>query len=255
MIRVLIVEDEETASARLKKLLHEISPEIVIEKILDTISDAVSFLECEPKIDLIFLDIQLADGLSFEIFEQVNVQVPIIFTTAYNEYALKAFELNSIDYLLKPIDKIKLEKSLNKFQAVKEHYSSEVFQHQISSLIEQFKGNKSNYKTRFLIPKADELVPVHVNDIAFFYAEDKVVFLVSVSGERFIINFSLDQLENNLDPQKFYRINRHQIIANSNILKIHNYYNYRLKIELKINMNQEFIVSKAKVSEFKNWLS
>lgn len=255
MIRALIVEDEENASLRLQKLLKEINQDVEIVESTDTISHVVDFINSGKEIDLIFLDIQLADGLSFEIFEKVKVNVPIIFTTAYDQYALKAFELNSIDYLLKPIDKNKLEKSIFKYKEVKEHYSAEKLSDQIQNMMLQYKGIDTNYKTRFLIPKADELVPVHVDDIAFFFAEDKAVFLVNDNEERFIINFSLDQLENSLEPKKFFRINRHQIIAGSNISKIHNYFNYRLKLELNINLEQEFIVSKAKVSGFKNWLS
>ena len=252
-MRVLIVEDEDAAGKRLNKLIHNIDSSIDIIDIIDSVESAIIFFKTKPSPDLLFLDIQLADGLSFEIFDEVDVMCPVIFTTAYDKYALKAFDLNSVDYLLKPIDQEKLADSIQKYKDVKDHYT-ESGQKQLSDLVSTFNQMDKKYKLRFLINKADELIPIHVDDIAFFYAEEKLVFLVCNNTKRHIINYTLEQLENMLDHVKFFRINRKQIISLDNISKIHMYFNYKLKLEVKTGLTQEFVVSKAKVNEFKKWL-
>lgn len=207
-----------------------------------------------PSPDLIFLDIQLADGLSFSIFEKVEVKSPVIFTTAYDEFALKAFELNSIDYLLKPVKKEELQQSLQKYRSVKDFFSSDELKLKMYDLLNQMKNETKNYKDRFLVNKGDSLIPVTTSDIAYFYTEEKAVFLVKSDNQRFFVNYSLDELEGLLDPASYYRVNRQFIINFNAIAKVNQYYNYKLKIELNPSIDKEIIISKANVSEFKNWL-
>jgi two-component system response regulator LytT len=151
------------------------------------------------------LDIQLADGLSFEIFNQIELQSPVIFTTAYDEFAIKAFEINSLDYLLKPIKKEKLQKSLSKYQNIKEYFSNQKLSGSINKILENFNQKKSGYRNRFLVNLGSRLIPVSINEVAFFYAEDKIVFLVTQDDKKYMVNYSLEKLEEELDPTLFFR--------------------------------------------------
>jgi two-component system response regulator LytT len=255
MIKVLIIEDEDLAANRLIDLLKQIEPDMDIKGPIDSVEQSIQYLRRNTQPELLFLDIQLADGKSFSIFEQVKVNVPIIFTTAYDEYAIRAFELNSIDYLLKPVSMEKLRLALDKFKKINAYYNHDEFNGQLNSLLQSIKLQaEPTYKTRFLVNKGDVLLPVTVAETAYFYAEDKAVFLVSADNKKYLINYSLDELEDKLDPKLFFRVNRQFICSIKAISKAHNYFNYRLKLALQPEPGTDVIVSKSRTGEFKEWM-
>lgn len=253
-MKVLIVEDENFADERLQLLLKEIIPDIQIFGAIDSVEGTIQHLKANSAYDLLFLDIQLADGKSFSIFEKINVTIPIIFTTAYDEYAIKAFEVNSIDYLLKPISKEKLVASIEKFNKIRNHYAQSPTDYK--ELLHKLASDKPvQFKTRFLVSRGDSLIPVSVDEIAYFCAEDGVVYLITKDSRRFIINHTLEDLECKLDPSLFFRINRQFIVAFNAIQKVHNYFNYKLKLDIAPDPKTELIVSKTRTSEFKQWMN
>jgi two-component system LytT family response regulator len=254
-MKILLVEDEELAAERLAQLIKEIEPDAEIHGPIDTVSATVAHLKSKPVYDLILLDIQLADGKSFTIFEEYNVVTPVIFTTAYDEYALQAFELNSIDYLLKPVNREKLKLSLEKFRKLKEYYGNENPNNQLYEMIRNLRPEKSAYKDRFLISKGDAMVPLKVSEIACFYADDREVFLLTHGNKRHIITHSIEELSAKLDPKLFFRVNRKYIISAEAISKVHNYFNFKLKVELNADPKLEIIVSRIKTGAFKAWMN
>ena len=255
-MKILIIEDEELAAERLAQLIREIEPDVEIFGPLDTVTTAVDHLNTKPVYDLIFLDIQLADGKSFSIFDECQVATPVIFTTAYDEYALQAFELNSIDYLLKPVNREKLKSSIEKFRKLKEYFGAENPNDQLYEMIRNLKmPNSTGYKDRFLISKGDAMVPVKVAEIACFYAEDKEVFLLTHDNKRYIIPHSIEELSTKLDPKLFFRVNRQFILSADAIRKVHNYFNFKLKVEIVPDPKIEIVVSRAKTSAFKAWMN
>jgi two-component system, LytTR family, response regulator LytT len=255
-MKILIVEDEELAAERLALLVKEIDPGAEIHGPIDSVSATVAHLKTNPVYDLILLDIQLADGKSFAIFDACDVAIPVIFTTAYDEYALQAFELNSIDYLLKPVNLEKLRTSLDKFRKLKEYYSSKNPNSQLYEMIRNLKGRETSpYKDRFLISKGDTMVPLKVNEIACFYAEDKAVFVLTHENKRYLIPNSVEELSARLDPKLFFRANRQFIISSEAIHKIHNYFNFKLKVEISADPKLEIIVSRSRTAAFKAWMN
>lgn len=254
MIRVLIVEDEELAAQRLKKMLVQYNEEILVLDILDSIESTVKWIESNDSPDLMFLDIQLSDGVSFEIFNRVKINCPVIFVTAYDAYALKAFEVNSIDYLLKPLRQELLNKSIEKYLNIKQQFSSAGMMHKMQQIIESYSAAGKSYKTRFLINKGENIISIKIEDVAYFYAEEKVVFVVLNNSQKYIVNYSLDQLEQSLNPDCFFRVNRQYIVSEHSFEKINNYFNYRLKIKLNPPTTEDILVSKSRVAEFKEWL-
>ncbi len=255
MKKILVIEDEDIAAKRLINIIKRLMPNSEISGPLDSISGSISYLSNNPPPDLLFLDIHLADGMSFEIFEHVKIPSPIIFTTAFDEFAIKAFELNSIDYLLKPIDKKKLAASIVKYNSINKYYSQSDEMLQLKSIILSLNANSSKYKSRFLVSKGDLLFPIQTDTIAYFIAEDKVVQLYTSDNKKYIINYTLDSLEEKLDPEYFFRINRHCIISLKSVHKVHNYFNYKLKIEVIPPSSEELIVSKSRTTEFKQWMN
>ena len=255
-MKILIVEDEELAADRLASLIREVIPEVTIEGPLDTVFATIAHLNSNPDYDLIFLDIQLADGKSFSIFEECKIITPVIFTTAYDEYALQAFELNSVDYLLKPINKEKLRNSIEKFKKLRDYYTEENPNSQLYEIIRDLRFPKPQvYKSRFLINRGDSMLPFKVSEIACFYAEDKEVFLLTHDNKRHIIPNSVEELSANLDPKLFFRVNRQFIISADAVRKVHNYFNFKLKIEIKADPKIEIIVSRLKTAAFKAWMN
>jgi DNA-binding LytR/AlgR family response regulator len=255
-MKVLIIEDEELAAGRLKKLLLAEDKTIEIEGPIDTVKNAIEHLQKRSDYDIIFLDIQLADGRSFSIFESIQVSNPIIFTTAFDEYAVKAFELNSIDYLLKPINAMKLHAALDKFSKMKDYFASEGSGGYLSELVQSLKKQTGKqYQSRFLVNKADSLIPIMLEEIAYFFAEDKVVFLIRNDGTRTIINHTLDDIEQRVDPGKFFRVNRQYLVSVGSIRKVHLYFNYKLKLDLQPSTEEDVIVSKLRTAEFKQWMN
>lgn len=245
----LIVEDEKVAAERLSGLIKEYNPTIDITGIVQSVKNAVQWLNTHQPPDLIFMDIQLADGLSFEIFEQTVVKTPVIFTTAYDEYALKAFKLNSIDYLLKPIDHSELKSAMDKY---KENNSPKEIPAQVFDSILHSLTKK--YKNKFVMNVGEHIKVFSTEDIQCFYSLEKYAFLQNNSGRDYAINYSLDQLEDLLDPAQFFRINRKFIVSFLAISDIISYSNSRLKVKLNSNKSDDLIVSREKVQDFKKWL-
>ena len=198
------------------------------------------------------MDIQLADGLSFQIFEKVQVKCPIIFTTAYDEYALDAFKVNSIDYLLKPIEVEALRKAINKYQEI--YSKSTVQEFNWKNLTSEFFKPKEHFKQRFLIKSGASYGYLLTDDIKYFFSEDGLSFATNTKGQKFIIDKSLDKIENELDPSSFFKISRKHIVSLTSIGKIHPYLNNRLKLDIDLKSEEDFVVSREKVKEFKNWI-
>ncbi|MEI8046956.1 MAG: LytTR family DNA-binding domain-containing protein [Bacteroidota bacterium] len=255
-MKILIVEDEELAAERLAQLVKEIEPGAEIHGPIDTVTAAIAHLKTNPVYDLILLDIQLADGKSFSIFEEIKIETPVIFTTAYDEYALQAFEFNSIDYLLKPVNREKLKTSLDKLEKLKQYFGTGNPNIQLYEMLRSLKvPEKIVYKERFLISKGDAMIPVRVSETACFYAEDKEVFLLTHDNKRYIIPHSIEELSLKLDPKLFFRVNRQFIISSDSIRKVHNYFNFKLKVEINVDPKLEIIVSRAKTAAFKAWMN
>lgn len=242
-MNILIIEDE-----RLKKMVAKHLPEAMFHGHLDSISTAVKWLEESPTPDLIFCDIQLADGHSFEIFNLVKVSSPIIFTTAFDQYAIKAFKLNSIDYLLKPIDPQELEQAIRKFQS--QQVKREIDISQLKSLL----SPEKQFKERFIVKVGEKIHSILTEDIAFFFSAEKATYLQVHEGRKYIIDYPLDQLENMLSTKSFYRLNRKYIASFESIDGIFAYSNSRLKVKLKACDDQDILISREKVAEFKEWL-
>ncbi len=251
-MKVLIVEDERPAAKRLTKLVKQFRPEIEVLEVLDSVEHTVEWLETYKKPDLIFMDVQLADGVSFEIFGQTEVTSPIIFTTAYDEYALQAFKVNSLDYLLKPIDPEELEKALFQYDKYFKKNSKVVDNSAIEQLLQTL--TQKEYKERFLVKIGQQLTYLKVSDIAYFYSEDGLIFACQQNGKRHNLDYTLDQLIEVLNPADFFRINRKIITHLPSIKKIHTYFNSRLKLELFPATELETIVSRDRVGDFKRWL-
>jgi DNA-binding LytR/AlgR family response regulator len=247
---VLIVEDEQIAADRLKELLHDIDETIHVLDVVDSVKSAVKWF-MRNRAELVFLDIQLSDGLSFNIFDQVSVDTPVIFTTAYDEYAIKAFGLNSVDYLLKPIRKSDLEKSMQKLNKL--HAMSQI---DIQALLTQLKPKGVDFKKRFLIQYGERMHKIDVSEIAYFFVLNKNVFVKTASGKSYPMNFSLDKLMTMLNPDEFYRINRKMIVNISAIQSMVAYSRGRVKLVLSPEVDdiKDSIVSVERATDFKNWL-
>ena len=251
MIKVIIIEDEKPSARRLKRLLSAVG--IEAQEMLHSVEEAVNWFKTNEHPDLILLDIQLSDGLSFEIFEQVVVNSAIIFTTAYDEYALKAFKLNSIDYLLKPIDDEELEAAIEKFKINRpEKHDLMVDINQIKKLL--VNPLDKSYKKRFTIKIGQHLRMVDTEDIECFYSDQKATYAYTRDRKNYLMDFSLEQLEEELDPLKFFRVNRKFIVNINAINDIISYTNSRLQIKLNNFSELEIIVSRERVKEFRQWL-
>lgn len=249
-MKVLIVEDEGIAADRLIQLLEQLDASIEVVEHLDSVKSVVEWFESHATPDLAFFDIQLADGLSFEVFEQVEVSCPIIFTTAYDQYAIEAFKVNSIDYLLKPMMEADLQRALEKFQKQKQPAQTV----DISALMNLMQQQTKSYKERFVIKVGEHLKSVLTEEVEIFLSENKATYLLSKDNKRFIIDFTLDQIQEAVDPKSFFRINRKYLIHIDGIRDIITYSNSRLKLELHHFNADDLIVSREKVVLFKEWL-
>jgi DNA-binding LytR/AlgR family response regulator len=251
-MKVLIIEDEAPAYRRLSTLLQTNHSDLEIIEVLDSISNAVKWLRNHNSPDLIFSDIHLADGLSFEIFKQAEVLCPIIFTTAYDEYMLDAFKTNGIDYLLKPIEKEQLNRSIEKFKLLKS--SGQSSNDTLLDLINGLENREKKYKTRFLVRLGTKLLPVQVEDVSYFYSSQGSTDMILKSGKTLIIDQTLDELQNLLDPSLFFRLNRQFLAHISSISAIHQYFKGKLKIQLHPSTSEIVTVSKEKARLFKKWV-
>lgn len=252
---VLIVEDEELAAERLAGMVSKIKPGTTMLHILDSIEDTVNFLQNHP-VDLLFLDVHLSDGKSFEIFEKASINIPVIFTTAYDQYALDAFKVNSVDYLLKPIAESDLKRALERYEQWFSQPGNSAPQIDPVELKKWLAQGSRPYKQRFMVKFGDHIQSKPVQDIAYFYAEGKTTYLVQWStNRRYILDYKLETLdEKELNPTRFFRINRKFIINIEAISDVKTYANSRLKVSLKVPAEMDMIVSRERVNLFKNWL-
>ena len=248
-MEVLIIEDELLSAERLKKLVLDFDSTIRIIGVIDSVEDAVNWFENNSSPDLVFLDIHLADGSSFEIFEKVNINSSIIFTTAYDKYAIKAFKVDSIDYLLKPIDKEELHQAIEKYE--KRQKGNKVTSENVKELLDKI---SPSYKDRFMVKTLNSIISLKTYDIAYFYSEDKLSFIKTKQGKRHLIDYSLDQLTELVSPKQYFRVNRKFIINIDAIEKMVAYLNSRLLITTKPTHSEIIVVSREKVSAFKKWL-
>ncbi len=252
-MKVLIVEDEAMAARRLNSLLEQLEPGIEVLAKLDSVKRVVKWLNENAAPDLIFFDIQLADGISFEVFEQTEVKSPVIFTTAFDEYAIQAFKVNSIDYLLKPIDPKELENALIKFRertipaAPQPAFDMGMIQKAMEMMTRQ-------YKERFVVKIGEHIHTIPTTNAAYFFSQEKATFLQTLEKNRFIIDYTLEQLEQLVDPDKFFRINRKYLVTLEAVKDIVTYSNSRLRLILKHSDDMDAIVSRDKVQAFKKWL-
>ncbi len=250
-MRVLIIEDEKLAADRLEMLVKKYDPAIEIAGKTDSVKGSVKWLNSNTQPDLAFFDIQLADGLSFEIFEQTIADFPVIFTTAFDEYAIRAFKVNSIDYLLKPIDFDELKNAIEKYKKTQSYPPTEPRQHIFDKVLNLL---TDNYKQRFVIKVGEHIRSIPVEDILYFYSLEKATYLHTSGDRNYVIDYSLEQVENLVDPDRFFRINRRYVISLDSFTDIISYTNSRLKIELKHSDDNDVIVAREKTQAFKKWL-
>ena len=251
-MKALIIEDEVLAAQSLQKLITEVAPDTEIIGVLQSIEESVAWFDENPMPDLAFMDIHLADGSSFAIFERTQITCPVIFTTAYDEYALKAFEVSSIDYLLKPINRNDLTRAMNKFNAlVGEKLNNN---NAIENLLHQI-GLKKNYKSCFLVPERDKLIPLPTANIAYIYIEDKLVKTIALDGHTYYMSQTLDDIMAQLNPDDFFRANRQFIVSRKAIKDMTIWFGNKLSLNLLVEVPEEIIISKAKVAEFKTWFA
>ncbi len=251
-LKVLIIEDEELAVGKLKRQLNKIDIECDIVSILSTVTDAIQYLS-NNKPDLILSDIHLSDGLSFKIFETTQTDIPIIFTTAYDQYVMESFKLNNIDYLLKPVTKVDLERALKKYQRLIQNNS--INKLDFNQLIDKFSEKNKNYKERFLVQiGGTKLKSISVENVAYFFADDKYTFLITRDNEKYICDHTITNLSQEVDPKQFYQVNRKYIIHISSIVQMIHYSKSRIKIDLNPPTPDDVIVSVERSPDFKKWL-
>lgn len=253
-MKALIIEDEQFAADKLIKLIYQYDQTIEILDQIDTVEDGVEWLEQNPTPDLLFLDIHLADGSSFEIFEQTEVQCPIIFTTAYDQYAIQAFKTKSIDYLLKPVKFEDLKAALDKFQDMFGNNVKPGFTREMHALASLIQSQQKAYKTRFLVKVGNTIKTISITNVAYFLFEDRTTLLMTKDKHRYPVKHTLDELEVMLDPLQFTRANRQFIINIDAIHKIHPWFKGRLKLELTPLQPADLVISADKTKSFKEWL-
>ncbi|UOQ52551.1 LytR/AlgR family response regulator transcription factor [Hymenobacter cellulosivorans] len=248
---VLLLEDEYPAAERLQRLLLQAAPEAQVAAVLDTVAGAVAWLTANPAPELIISDIQLADGLSLDVFDQLVVRSPVIFATAYDAYALRAFKANSIDYLLKPIKLTELRAALDKLRDWQQPAAPA---RQLESLRDSLPRAERQYKTRFLVRSGEQLLPLPAGAVAWFQSRHEVTTLVATDGRRYVVDYTLEQLESLLDPSHFFRLNRQYLAHLQAVQRLHPHFNGKLKLDLSPAPSEEVMVSKEKAGAFKNWL-
>ena len=257
-MKVLIIEDEELAVKKLRKTLNAVDESAEVVGVADSIRSSVNWLLNNPSPDLILMDIELCDGQSFEIFDKVEVKSTVIFTTSYDEFALKAFKVNSVDYLLKPVQKEDLHVAIEKYKKLKTLYKdaneSPVFN--IENLVKELqqKMQGKEYRKRFLVKQAQKLVSIETDQIAYFYSDGRLNFFKTFDNKKFVVDYTMDELEEMLDPEKYFRISRSFYVSINSVDQIHDYFGNRLMLYLKPQVDKEALVSRERVSDFKRWL-
>ncbi|MGM9509136.1 LytR/AlgR family response regulator transcription factor [Larkinella sp. GY13] len=263
---ILIVEDEEATARKLRRLVQEVEPDAIIAGITVSVDESVEWLQTHPKPDLILMDIELADGQSFEIFNRVSVTSPVIFVTAYDEYAIKAFKVNSIDYLLKPVKEDELRSALTKLRRMKEAFLEQPdgLKTSLATLLRKLAASSSTeeppasaepvYRDRFLVKQGQRLFSVPLSDVAYLFTRNKLSFLKTRDEHEWMIDYTMDELSTLLDPNRFFRLNRQVIAELRAIDKVNLYFNGKLKVSLRPVFEEEVIVSREKAGEFRIWL-
>lgn len=249
-MKVIIIEDEKPAAEKLLKAIIKTDPSMEVATILGSVKAATDWLQQNPMPELLFMDIELSDGLSFKIFEKINITSPVIFCTAFDEYWQEAFEHNSIDYLLKPVKQDKLETALHKYEKLKQHFAAS-FQQLMQW---QQQPGTTGYKKRFLVKRGADYVSIRTEDIAYFYATHKLVCMVDCKAQKFILDQSLADIEKQLDPALFYRVNRKYLVQLAAIKKIKTYPKSKLLLEVDPPVNEEIIISQENTAAFKEWM-
>jgi two-component system, LytTR family, response regulator LytT len=252
-MKILIVEDEELAVKKLQKTLTALDVSSDVVGVTDSIRSTVDWLKENQQPDLILMDIELADGQSFEIFNLTDVKSPVIFTTSYDEYALKAFKVNSVDYLLKPIQKEELQAALNKFQKLKADRKPDINLDGLVKELEQ-RLQAKQYRKRFLVKHAQKLVSVEIDEIGYFYSDGRLNFFKTTDNKKYVVDYTMDELEDMLDPEQYFRISRSFYVSANSIDKIDDYFGNRLILALRPPVDKEALVSREKVTEFKKWM-
>jgi len=250
-MKALIIEDELVAGQNLQRLISQAADDIQVIAVLQSVEESIDWFSLNNAPDVVFMDIHLADGSAFSIFEKVQISCPIIFTTAYDEYALKAFEVNSIDYLLKPINLKSLERAVLKLRSLLSAKTDNA--ELISTMFAAFKQTKIVYKSSFLIPYKDKFIPLSINKIACFYSENKMVKIITEDNLMYNMDSSLEEIYTQLDPAQFYRANRQYIVSHEAIKDISVWFGSKVSINLTVPVPEKIIVSKARVAEFKAW--
>lgn len=253
-MKILIIEDEALAAERLTSLIHRYDSTIQITEVLPSVESAIAWFNSHSQPDLLLVDIQLSDGLCFEIFRTVQVICPVIFTTSYDQYALEAFDVNSISYLLKPVKYQQLVHSLNKLEELKKTLSRQTNLPDIESIIKKIATGSDKYKSRFLVKNGINLRAVKTSEIAYFFSEQKISMLMTVAGQKFPVDYSLEEIEMMLNPDAFFRISRKFIVHIDAVKAIHPYFKGRLKVEVQPETQQEIIISSDRTPGFKEWL-
>jgi DNA-binding LytR/AlgR family response regulator len=250
-MKVLIIEDEQPNARMLAEMLQNLRPGWEISGIMETVKQSVAWLHVNPHPDLILMDIQLSDGICFSIFEQVEVKSSIIFTTAFDNYAIQAFKVNSIDYLLKPVKESELEKALIKLEQFRQPAHQQI---DFSEIVQAMRTGKKEYRKRFLISAGNKYFKLNTSEIACFISENKVTTAVTFTGEQHVVDFSLDKLEDELDPEIYFRADRKTIIHIDLVSRFEDYFGSKLIVKLKSPVNDNITVSRLKASAFKVWV-
>jgi DNA-binding LytR/AlgR family response regulator len=254
MYKAIIIEDEKPAAEHLQGLIDQVDIKIDILRIISSVDEALAWFKNNPMPDLIFLDIQLSDGLSFEIFDHVNITCPVIFTTAYEEYAIKAFKVNSIDYLLKPIGIEDLKYAINQFISINYGIKDDYNQTLKYKVDQVMKLLTNNYKSRFIVNVGPHIKSVEVEKINLFYSLEKATFILDNTGKTYDINYSLEQIEKLIDPKQFFRISRKHIVNINAIADIISYSANRFKLKIFNSKDDDILVSRSKLTEFRRWI-
>lgn len=253
-MKVIIIEDEHAAAKNLTAILKELNESIEVTKVLESVSESIEWIKNNPQPDLAFCDIQLSDASIFDIFKSCKVEFPVIFTTAYSQYALKAFKVNSIDYILKPVNKDDVRFALQKFDNLARQSQSQREERIMSLLQELQSKNTGNYKKSFLVHYKDRLIPIEVRDFAYFFIEYGSIYGVTREKKKYVIDQKLELLEEQLNPEQFFRANRQYIVSRDAIQEVNKYFNSKLSLIVSPSPPEKITISKAKASEFKNWL-
>lgn len=258
-MNIVIVEDESIAARRIQKMVLKLDPATKVQAVLDSVAGTVEWLRHNPVPDLVLLDIELADGQSFEIFTRTEVKCPVIFTTAYDEYAIRAFKVNSIDYLLKPIQEKELQKSLQKFRDLKKVFADKIpssvnVEALLQEMLEQRDSQTKSLRDRILVKQGQRMFPLATAEVAYFFAKEKIIFLRTKGNQQYLIDYTLEELEKSLNPKNFFRANRQYLIGFHAVARVHQYFNSRLKVELTPKPEEDVTISREKAAEFRLWL-